>query len=239
MNDPWAFGWTQLLTIIGFVITVSIAVSGFRTFDRWKREKIEERRIDVALEALSIAYQSQGIFAAIRNPGVFGYEWEDMPRVPGESDEDWKYRSMGYVPLKRISDNKEFFLRVLQLQPRAMAVFGPEVEGFFAKLHEARANIQVSAQMLMRRPEPGVQWTEAASKQRTRMEADIWSGMGDAYPEDELPGGDRVQKKLDTFKNGIEKLCRPIVDHEFGHDQEQTWSVRPWGLLQRSVKRRS
>lgn len=47
------------------------------------------------------------------------------------------------------------------------------------------------------------------------MEADIWPGMGDVYPEEELPGGDRVQKKLDTFKNGIINLCRPIVDREF------------------------
>lgn len=31
MNDPWAFGWTQLLTLIGFVITIGIAVDGFRT----------------------------------------------------------------------------------------------------------------------------------------------------------------------------------------------------------------
>jgi len=40
MQDPWIFGWTQLLTIIGFAITIAIAVGGFRTFDGWKREKL-------------------------------------------------------------------------------------------------------------------------------------------------------------------------------------------------------
>jgi hypothetical protein len=183
MNGPWTFGWTQLLTIIGFVITIAIAVGGFGTFGRWRRQKIEERRIDVALEALSIAYEAQGVFAAIRNPGVFGYEWEDMPRTAGESDADWEYKSKGYVPLKRINDQKDFFIRVLKLQPRAMAVFGPEIEGFFSKLHEARAHIQVSGQMLMRRPQPGVQWTEAAQKQRTRMEADIGRGWETCTPK--------------------------------------------------------
>jgi hypothetical protein len=59
VNDPWAFGWTQLLTIIGFCITVTIALGSFRTFNRWRREKIEEKRLDVALEALSIAYEAQ------------------------------------------------------------------------------------------------------------------------------------------------------------------------------------
>jgi len=43
------FGWNQLLTVIGLIVTTIIAIGGFRTFGRWKREKIEERRIDVAL----------------------------------------------------------------------------------------------------------------------------------------------------------------------------------------------
>ena len=34
MTGPWTFGWTQLLTIVGFLITGSIAVTGFRTFER-------------------------------------------------------------------------------------------------------------------------------------------------------------------------------------------------------------
>jgi hypothetical protein len=44
--DRWAFGTTQLqlLTCIGFLITIGIAWTGFRTFERWHWEKIEERR---------------------------------------------------------------------------------------------------------------------------------------------------------------------------------------------------
>jgi hypothetical protein len=39
--------------------------------------------------------------------------------------------------------------------------------------------------------------------------------MAAAYSKEELPEGDRVQKKLDDFKNGIATLCRPIVNREF------------------------
>ena len=59
INDPWAFGWTQVLTLVGFLITIVIAISGFRTFGRWKRERIEERRIDIAFDALSVAAESK------------------------------------------------------------------------------------------------------------------------------------------------------------------------------------
>jgi hypothetical protein len=62
MTDPWAFGWTHVLTIVGFFVTCGIAYFGFRTFERWKREKIEEKRIDIAIEALALAYDSKEVF---------------------------------------------------------------------------------------------------------------------------------------------------------------------------------
>jgi hypothetical protein len=51
-----------VLTIIGFGITVAFGIAGFRTFRKWKREQIEERRIETAIEALSLAYQSKYVF---------------------------------------------------------------------------------------------------------------------------------------------------------------------------------
>jgi hypothetical protein len=208
------FGWNQLLTIVGLIVTTGFAIGGFRTFGRWKREKIEERRIDVALEALSVAYESQDVFADIRNPGVFGYEYEDMPRVEGESDEEWRRKTTFYVPLKRIDNQKEFFIKVLKLRPRLMAVFGPQVEKIFAELNQARATVKVAAQMLMR-PDFARSDGRENRKLRTRLEADIWSNMAAVYSEEELPGGDRVQRNVDAFRDGIVRLCRPIVDREF------------------------
>ena len=57
--DPWAFGWTQLFTIAGLLMTGGFAIAGLRTFDKWRREILEEKRIDIAFEALSIAYESK------------------------------------------------------------------------------------------------------------------------------------------------------------------------------------
>jgi hypothetical protein len=34
MTNPWAFGWTQPLTFMGFIVTIGIAVGGLRTFSR-------------------------------------------------------------------------------------------------------------------------------------------------------------------------------------------------------------
>jgi hypothetical protein len=112
------------------------------------------------------------------------------------------------VPLKRIDNQKEFFMQVLKLKPRFMAVFGPETQKLFDDLHRARVHIQVSAQMLMRRQDSGGGWNEEWQKRRTRMEADIWSGFGDVYPPEELPEGDRVKRLVEAFRDGIVRQCR-------------------------------
>jgi hypothetical protein len=52
MTDPWAFGWIQIFTVAGLLLTGGIAVFGFRTFGRWKAEVVEAKRIDVAFDAL-------------------------------------------------------------------------------------------------------------------------------------------------------------------------------------------
>jgi hypothetical protein len=66
--DPWTFGWTQLSTLAWLIISVVVSNLGLRTFGKWKQEKVEELRMDISLEALSIACESQGVFASLGAP---------------------------------------------------------------------------------------------------------------------------------------------------------------------------
>ncbi len=88
MSDPWAFGWTQVLAIAALVLTGVVSGLGLRTFGKWRRETIEGRRIEVAVEALSLTYQSKWIFENIRAPIVYEYEYDGMPGISGESDDE-------------------------------------------------------------------------------------------------------------------------------------------------------
>jgi hypothetical protein len=99
MTNPWAFGWTQLFTIVGFLITIAIAIGGFRSFARWKRERIEERRIDIAFDVLSVAHESKFVFGRIRDPNGFEGEWKNMPPKEGESEQDRNMRGGSYATL--------------------------------------------------------------------------------------------------------------------------------------------
>jgi hypothetical protein len=48
MDNPWAFGWTQLLGVSGLLLTAAIGGFGLRTLNKWRREKIEEKKVDLA-----------------------------------------------------------------------------------------------------------------------------------------------------------------------------------------------
>ena len=209
MNEPWTFGWTQLLTIVGFVITVSIAVGGFRTFGRWKRELLESKRVEIGLEALALAYESKYVFETIRNPMVLAYEWADMPAREGEDENTRSSRGTFYAIRKRVIDQRNFFESVIKLQPKMMAVFGTVVEEPFMQLHRARREVEVASELLGRNIAGGGRMNDSLHAQ---LEADVWSEYGDVI---ETRDGDRVGRKVQEFVDRVEALCRPIVDEQY------------------------
>jgi hypothetical protein len=204
VNDPWTFGWTQLLTLAGFAITIGIAAGGFRTFSRWKREKIEERRIETAIDALALAYESKIVFRAIRSGFASDVDYKDMKRVDGESEDERSRRGSFWVVGKRVSDNGDYFVRVWKLQPIVMAIFGEHMEEVFGKLHNARAMIEVASVTMTWDPPPPN--TEDNRKLGLQLRNDLWGGRKEM---------DRVGQSLDAFREGIEKVCKPVVDREF------------------------
>jgi hypothetical protein len=210
MTDPWIFGWTQLFTLSGLILSALIAAFGFRTFSRWKREKLEERRIDVAFDALTIAYETKFIFQHIRGAMAHGYEWEDMPKREGDTEDKRTRRGSFYATLKRIQQNKEFFDKVWRLQPKCMAVFGRKIEDTFMKLHKARRTIEVAAQMLAEQvDDPDRGHDESTRKLYKQFRRDIWDHGN--YENEK----DAVGKLLQEFELELEAAAKPIVDREY------------------------
>jgi hypothetical protein len=208
MSDPWAFGWTQLLTLCGFAITIAIAVSGFRSFGRWRREQLEGKRIEVAIEALTIAYKTKFVFEHIRSVMASGAEWSDMPQLPDDTDDKRSRRGAFYAAFKRIERNKDFFDAVWELQPKFMAVFGPQAEITFLKLHRARRNIEVAAQMLFQNAldNERAERDDSTRKLYNELRGHLWAPMAKLSDK-----GDEVSVLLDEFKDELEAICPPLL----------------------------
>jgi hypothetical protein len=93
------------------------------------------------------------------------------------------------------------------MQPRVMAVFGEEVDAIFKRLHNARAMVQVASKTLaFEMPLNPMRESLDDHNLRVQMRNGLW-GSSD--------GHDRVKIDLEAFRNGIVRLCRPVVDHEF------------------------
>ena len=112
--------------------------------------------------------------------------------------------------LKRIERNKDFFERAWKMQVQCTALFGPQVEETFLLIQRARRKVEVSAQMLLRDPEPDA------------FRADVWPAYGAL-----AKGGDEVGRMLTEFKEKMEALCRPIIDKEYGK-KARKWNWKFW-----------
>jgi hypothetical protein len=221
---PWTFGWTQLLTLIGFAITIAIAAGGFRSFERWRREKLEERRIETAFDALTIAHETKFIFGNIRSPLAEGYEWADMPAWDNDTEDRRRRRGPYFAAIKRINSNAKFFERVWAIQPRCMALFGAKVEQTFMKLHQARRYIEVAAQMLAQQANNDYHDTSEATQQLyEQLRQDIWDHGG---VEPEL---DRVGRLLDEFVAETVAYAEPVVAQQYRRNNARWWSRKKAG----------
>jgi hypothetical protein len=213
MSDPWAFGWTQALTIFGFVITIIIAVGGFQSFGRWQRQKFEEKRIDTAVDALVLIREMRWVFENIRSSMAFDYEWKDMPEIAGEEEDRRRSRGSYYTVLKRIEGHREFFDRAWKLQVRCGALFGQKAEDALLLVQKARREVEVSAGILARDPFPQVQ-TEHNKKTWEKFRTDVWAGYNIVHNT-----RDTVAEKLVECSNSIEAICRPTLDRQYGKER--------------------
>jgi hypothetical protein len=227
MDNPWTFGLNQLLTVVGFAITIGIAVSGFRSFRRWQREQIEQHRIETAIEALALVYEAKDVFDYLRSPMSFPSEWNDMPASFGTTDQQRSARGPFYAILKRVGAYKEFFDRAWKMQVRCMALFGSEVEQTFLLMQQARRKIEVSAEMLLHNPEPEHKSSDNIETWNS-LRADVWPAYAKLSKS-----GDEVGKMLTEFREQMEALCRPMVQRQYRSDG--SWSLWNW-LCRRSTQ---
>jgi hypothetical protein len=215
------------VALLGLLLTAVIAVAGFKSFSRWKREKIEERRIEVALDALAIAYEARFRFEGIRSRFVQEHEYEGIDHVEvGNVQCQVGHREAQrspYAVLTRLKNNSDYFDKVSDIEPKFMAIFGAETQAYFELLYEATTIVRVSANALFEDALIEHDPSDQVTRERLRkLRMDVFASKGKFEDED------RVGQKLLEFQARIEELCRPIVDATFGRRKER-----------RSIERRS
>ncbi len=212
---------------VGFITTSIFAVVGLHTFEKWKREKIEEKRIDVAIDALAIAYEAQLVFERIRSRLVREYEYKEIMDKQGYSAQDKRRESQGngYAVLRRIEADSDFFDRVLKLEPRFVATFGRDSENIFSLLHKARRSVEINSEALIEEYLVEPANDQEARQRRVNIRTNMFASPG------EIRDGDQVGKDLLAFREAIEERCRNIVERGFSGKNRLPW--RGWKKSQK------
>jgi hypothetical protein len=160
------------------MLGLGIAFQGLRTFGKWRREKIEEKRIEVAIDALAAAYKSKQIFEHIRAPlsrGMNIWTCPKSPANPRASEAD----ALVYLWSGGVSNRTKTSLTMcLNYNRNSWRSSVAIRRNIFLFLHKARRDIEVACDILewMKEPEAGVPGDRELWVQLRR---DIWSGTGE------------------------------------------------------------
>jgi hypothetical protein len=170
--------------ILNVIAIVGAAFFGLRTFNRWRNERIEERRIELAERALGLIFEVQEIFDYVRNPISWAGEGRTRERSANETSDQAKNRDSDYIPFERMTYSKEYFDRVRVAVPSVRAVFGKETADTLNEIRRLHAEVIFAARTHVRNQQYTGVLSEARQKSMDRIEAILWKGSEDPDPVD-------------------------------------------------------
>jgi hypothetical protein len=123
---------------IGAAVAIAFAAYiGRNTFSDWKRQKQEERRIEIAERTLTLAYRLRYDFHSVRSPLIDQVELDEAENVLRQDSGDWwdqqseelKRRARtAQAIMNRLRRHHDDWQKIWELKPLALAFFGPAAE---------------------------------------------------------------------------------------------------------------
>lgn len=211
--------WTALIsavgTSLGAIAVFAAAWVGRDTFQNWRKQKGEERRMELADELLLAAYACRENLAYARNAVLFGDERDaaekELERINlltvDTSAGDRQRRIHAQVVLTKLL-REEGWDTLRSLRSRCKAMFGDSIEGEIESILVNRQKTIFGAQRHARLREPG---PNAPDRFRQQFEAKcdetekiIWT-----YHSNEEP--DPIKTSMDRSVTRLERALLPII----------------------------
>ena len=219
-------GWA---TMFGAGAVVYAAHKGSDTFKQWRRQKNEERRIELAEQVLTLAYKLRRAIEGIRSPGMWAEEvnalHEELRKIGLINDQTPESHkgilATAQATLSRSNANKPLWDALFDTMPTAKAVFGDEVEKALNAIWSQRGKLVASAQSyarLIHQPDPrSEKEQEAQLKRNGKLEGVLWAG-GDIWAGEEGKGVDEIADAVNGAIETLETMLLPIIrsDTPFG-----------------------
>lgn len=210
-------------TVVGALAVFYAAHKGSDTFKQWRRQKGEERRIEVAEQILILSYKVKRALESIRSPMMLSGEVakvEEKLRESGALDESTGEGKKGNLTtaqgaLMRMDHYKDLWNSLLDITPVAKAIFGDEIEKQLNELWSQRSKIAVAANSYARLPSHDHARTPEQqayqTQHRERLEQTLWFGGDES-------GVDAIEKAVGAAISKMETTLLPTIrsDTAFG-----------------------
>lgn len=213
-------GWG---TLIGVAAVIYAAHKGSDTFKQWRRQKSEERRIDLAEQVLTTAYKLKRAIEGIRSPMMLVGEIATVELNLRErglindsiSDAAKSTLTTAQGTLMRIDHYKDLWNALLDITPVSKAVFGDQIEKQLEEFWHQRSKIVAAANAYARLPTDNYARTAEQQMQqhqrRDRLEQTLWYGSSEN-------GLDAIGNAVNSAIRELETVLLPIIrsDTSFG-----------------------
>ena len=193
----------QALSIVQGLIVSAAGVFALLGFNEWRRQLIGKRKVELAEQALISCYEVRDVFRWTRSRGIFRGEGDSREPTGSESDAVKRKRDAYFVPIERMTREKELFAKLNAHRYAFGAYFGTDAMKPFENIVALRQDILVSAQILM--------------DMATDDDGDIRSGDDSTMDLRNTLGcgtrkrPDEIDDKLEAAISEIERLCKPIL----------------------------
>lgn len=194
-------------TIGGALAVLAAAWFGASTFERWRQQKLSERRIEQAERILTATYKVRRQLSYVRSPAMWKNE-EDAAEAKLKENGQWD-EAGGDNERKKMTTAQAYYTRIFNAKddrqaldeclPMARALFGEELEQALDKLNRQFWTVQVAVDAIMR----DRQGLDRPFRQK--MDRVVW---------EEYAGDDEVNEVDQTIAEQvktIEDICVPVL----------------------------
>lgn len=161
-----------------------------------------KRRTEIAEQALTAFYEARDVFVLARSRGIFGGEGTSRTPAEGESKSQQERRNTYFVPIERLTRDKELFARLQSIRYKFAAYFGEPAVQPFSAVMEIHNDIMSSASVLIEITHDDDFHPIGPSEEPLRNAL----GWGPASRPDD------TDRKMDKAISDMENICRPILD---------------------------
>jgi hypothetical protein len=194
----------EILKVAGAVATGIAACVGayvaFRGLRKWQEETIGKRRAEVAEQVLSDFLQARKVFDAVRARGLRINEGASRS-PPHETPELKQARDRYFVPIERLSQERELFRSLAKNRYIFEAYFGKDSAKPFELIDDVFHEIAVSAEILI----------QMASSNPSRQDREDEMPLRNSLGWGSRKRPDDIDRKLDDALKTIENVCRPVL----------------------------